>query len=81
MSVLERNTGRAGPGLVMRPRTRGVEALHAGGFGEVILHRAVDARQGVVEAGQPAIVLTDQLVEELGALIRRSAGQFAPGRR
>ena len=59
----------------------GVEALHAGGLGEVLRDRAVNARQGVVEAGQPAIVLADELVEELGALVRRSAGQLGPGRR
>ena len=59
----------------------GVEALHARRIGEVLLHRAVDAGQRVVEAGQPAIVLGHQLVEERGALIGRSAGQLGPGRR
>ena len=59
---------------------RGVEALHARGVGQVILHRTLNARQGVVEAGEPAIVLGHQLVEERGALVGRCAGKFGPRR-
>ena len=57
---------------------RGVEALHAHGVGQVILHRTLYAGERVEEAGEPAIVLGHQLVEERGALIGRGAGQFGP---
>ena len=78
MSVLARKTGRAGTGTGDAAAHGGVEALHAHRIGEVILHRALDAGQGVVEAGQPAIVLGHELVEERGALIGRGAGQLPP---
>ena len=78
MSVLERNTGRAGPGRGDAPANGGVEALHADGIGEVVLHRAVNAGKSVVEAGEPAVVLRHQFVEELSALIGRGAGEFGP---
>ena len=44
-----------------------VEALHAGGIGEVLLHRTVDASQRVEQTGHPAIILGNQLVEEARA--------------
>ena len=70
-----------GPGAGDTAAHRRVKALHADGIGEVFLDRTVDARQGVVEAGQPAVVLDQQLLEERRALIGRSADQFGPGRR
>ncbi len=57
----------------------GVEALHAHGIGQILLHGPVDAGQGVVQAGEPAIVLRHEFVEELGAFIGRGARQLGPG--
>ena len=70
--------GAGGTGTGDAAADRGVEALHAHGVGEVILHRTLYAGERVEEAGEPAIVLGHQLVEERGALIGRDAGEFGP---
>ena len=57
-------TGRAGPGVVMRAADRGVEAFHAHRVRQVVLNRAMNAGQGVVETGQPAIVAGHELVKK-----------------
>ena len=72
----EDGAGRTGTGDAAADG--GVEALHARGVGEVILDRTLYAGERVVEAGEPAIVLGHQLVEERGALVGRGAGEFGP---
>ena len=56
-----------------------VETLHALGVGEVILDGTVDAGEGVVIAGEPTVVLGDQLFEESGAGGGLRAGELGPG--
>ena len=51
------------------PTHRAVKALQALGLEQVVLQRAVDARDGIVKAGQPAIVFGQQLIEELRPVI------------
>ena len=72
----EDRAGRAGTGDAAADR--GIEALHARRVGQVILGRSLYTGESVVQAGEPAIVLGHQLVEERGALVGRSAGEFGP---
>ena len=72
----EHRPRRTGTGHLAADRQ--VEALHARGLGQIIVHRTVDARQRIEVAGQPAIVLGDQLLEERGALVRRRAQPDPP---
>ncbi len=57
---------------------RRVEPLHAVRVREIIARRTVDAGQRIEVCSQPAVVLRNQLVEELRALVRRYARHVRP---
>ena len=78
MSVLERNTGRAGPGLVTLPAHRRVEALHALRVGQVVLHRAVRCAQRVEELASQPSSLAISFSKNAAPLSGATPSQFGP---
>ena len=71
----ENGTRRTGRGYAAA--NRGIKTLHARRIGQVVLDRTVDARQCIVQARQPAVVLHHQLLEELRALVRETPARSA----
>src|SRR5581483_10851428 len=57
---------------------RRVKTLQARRLRQIILHRSTDAQQRVEIAGQPAIVFSDEMVEERRSILRAGAGKLAP---